>query len=103
MVLAACEAAGPTTISFRPPFHDDERATVRRMLEAVIDGMKPMRSRSAQSAREECKSIERRLEVLQNAVQYAINRLDHDPRGPQQIQLSGDLAVALAYSEGVTT
>ena len=38
------------------------------------------------------------LAVLIDAVQYAVNRLDHDPRGPQQIQVSGDLAVALAFA-----
>jgi len=36
---------------------------------------------------------------LQAAVQYAINRLDYDPRGPQQPQVAADLAAALALSK----
>jgi hypothetical protein len=41
--------------------------------------------------------IEARLLMLQRAVQYAVNRLDAENK---QIQISGDLAVALTYSKG---
>ncbi len=47
-------------------------------------------------------SAEHRLSVLEEAVQYAVNRLDHDPRGPSQPQVAADLAVALAYSKSKT-
>jgi hypothetical protein len=42
------------------------------------------------------KTLEHRLAVLQEVVQYAINRLDADKNQPQ---VAGDLAVALAYSK----
>lgn len=40
-------------------------------------------------------TIEQRLAILQNAVEYAINRLDADKA---QVQVAGDLAVSLARS-----
>jgi hypothetical protein len=45
---------------------------------------------------ERMNDLAQRLEVLQRAVQYAINRLDADKNQPQ---VAGDLAVALAYSK----
>jgi len=68
---------------------DDEKAKLYPLAERTIEV--------------QAMAIERlteRLRVLQNAVQYAVNRLDHDPAGPQQPQVSGDLAIALAYSRG---
>lgn len=47
MVECALGAAGETTINFRPPWHDDEKATVRAMLEAVIEASPPTSVRSA--------------------------------------------------------
>lgn len=38
------------------------------------------------------------LDVLMDAVQYAVNRLSYDLRGPQQLQITSDLAAALEYA-----
>jgi hypothetical protein len=50
MVDTALEAAQGVIIDTRRHWHPSDKATVRAMLDAVIDGMKPMRSRSVQSA-----------------------------------------------------
>lgn len=47
---------------------------------------------------EELQALRRTVALLQDAIKYACNRLDHDPRGPQQPQVAADLAVARAQS-----